>query len=166
MVLWIGFWRRQQFYTDAADFSLLMHYRATGLPFSEEIRRMEYTALVLLAALGQYLYFTVRVGAARPRYGVDAPRCSGDETWERLFRVQQNTLEQLIVFIPALLLFGFYVSGKWVVVPGLLYLVGRQLYAYEYVSNPKSRGPGMGLTLLAEVVLAVGALVGVVLNLV
>ena len=127
---------------------------------------MEYTALVLLAALGQYLYFTMRVGAGRPKYGVDAPKTSGDEAWERLFRVQQNTLEQLIVFIPALLLFGFYVSGSWVVVPGALYLIGRQLYAYEYVKNPKGRGPGMGLTLLASVILLAGAAVGVVVKLV
>jgi uncharacterized membrane protein YecN with MAPEG domain len=127
---------------------------------------MEYTALVLLAALGQYLYFTIRVGAGRPKYGIDAPRTSGNEAWERLFRVQQNTLEQLIVFIPALLLFGFYVSGRWVVVPGALYLIGRQLYAYEYVKNPQSRGPGMGLTLLASAILLIGAAVGVVMKLV
>jgi glutathione S-transferase len=127
---------------------------------------MEYMALVLLAALGQYLYFSVRVGAARGKYGIDAPRTSGDENWERLFRVQQNTLEQLIVFIPALLLFGNYVSETWVLLPGVLYLVGRQLYAYEYVNDPRSRGPGMGLTLLANAVLVVGALAGVVLKLV
>jgi glutathione S-transferase len=127
---------------------------------------MEYMALVLLAALGQYLYFSMRVGAARGKYGIDAPRTSGDENWERLFRVQQNTLEQLIVFIPALLLFGNYVSETWVLLPGVLYLVGRQLYAYEYVNDPRSRGPGMGLTLLANAVLVVGALAGVVLKLV
>ena len=127
---------------------------------------MEYMALVLLAALGQYLYFSVRVGAARGKYGIDAPRTSGDENWERLFRLQQNTLEQLIVFIPALLLFANYVSETWVLLPGVLYLVGRQLYAYEYVNDPRSRGPGMGLTLLANAVLVVGALAGVVLKLV
>jgi uncharacterized membrane protein YecN with MAPEG domain len=165
MGLWFGVWVRLQFYIVAADISLLMHYLSTGLKKSEEIQSMEYTALVLLAALGQYLFFTVRVGAARGKYGIDAPRTSGDEAWERLFRVQQNTLEQLIVFIPGLLLFAYYVSGTWVVLPGAIYLVGRQLYAYEYVSSPKSRGPGMGLTLLAEVVLIVGALVGVVLKL-
>jgi uncharacterized MAPEG superfamily protein len=127
---------------------------------------MEYMALVLLAALVQYLYFSMRVGAARGKYGIDAPRTSGDENWERLFRLQQNTLEQLIVFIPALLLFGNYVSETWVLLPGVLYLVGRQLYAYEYVNDPQSRGPGMGLTLLANAVLVVGALAGVVLKLV
>jgi len=126
---------------------------------------MEYTAAIILLSLVQYLFFTLRVGAARARYGVDAPHTSGNEIWERLFRVQQNTLEQLIVFIPAMALFGMYVSALWVLLPGVLFLVGRQLYAWEYVRNPKSRGPGMGLTLLANAALVIGALIGLVLKL-
>lgn len=127
---------------------------------------MEFTALVILAALAQYLFFSIRVAMARGRYGVKAPATSGDETWDRLFRVQMNTLEQLVVFIPALVLFSLYVSDSWAVLPGLVYLVGRQLYSHAYVSNPKSRGPGMGLTLFASVTLMVGALAGIVLKLV
>ena len=126
---------------------------------------MEMTALVILAALAQYLYFTFRVGAARGKYGVEAPAARGDEAWERLFRVQQNTLEQLVAFIPALVLFGFYLSSTWVVLPGLVFLVGRQLYSHEYVNNPKSRGPGMGVTFIATAVLMIGALTGIILNL-
>jgi len=126
---------------------------------------MEYAAAIILLSLVQYLFFTLRVGAARPKYGVDAPHTSGNEIWERLFRVQQNTLEQLIVFIPAMALFGMYVSAHWVLLPGALYLVGRQLYSWEYVRNPKSRGPGMGLTLLANAVLVIGALIALVLKL-
>ena len=126
---------------------------------------MEYAAIVVLVVLVQYLYFTIRVGAARGKYGVDAPATSGHEVFERIFRVQQNTMEQLVVFIPAMLLFAVYASATWSVVPGLLFLVGRQLYAHEYVNNPKSRGPGMGLTLLANAALVVGALVGLVLKL-
>jgi glutathione S-transferase len=127
---------------------------------------MEFTALVILAALAQYLFFSIRVAMARGRYGVQAPATSGDETWDRLFRVQMNTLEQLVVFIPALVLFSLYVSDSWAVLPGLVYLVGRQLYSHAYVSNPKSRGPGMGLTLFASVILMVGALAGIALKLV
>lgn len=127
---------------------------------------MEFTAFVILAALAQYLFFSIRVAMARGRYGVKAPATSGDETWDRLFRVQMNTLEQLVVFIPALVLFSLYVSDSWAVLPGLVYLVGRQLYSHAYVSNPKSRGPGMGLTLFASVTLMVGALAGIVLKLV
>jgi glutathione S-transferase len=125
---------------------------------------MEYTALVILAALAQYLYFTVRVGSGRVKYGVDAPRISGNDTWERLFRVQQNTLEQLIVFIPAAVMFGLYASGTWVLLPGFVFLVGRQLYSSEYVNDPKSRVAGMALTLLANAALIVGAALALILK--
>jgi glutathione S-transferase len=143
-----------------------MHYLATRPCTTEEKQRVEYTALVILAALAQYLYFTIRVGAARGKYHIEAPATRGDEAWERLFRVQQNTLEQLIAFIPALVLFGWYLSGTWVVLPGLVFLVGRQLYAHEYVSNPKSRALGMGLTFLATAALVIGALVGIILKMI
>jgi uncharacterized MAPEG superfamily protein len=126
---------------------------------------MEFTALVILVALAQYVWFAMRVGAGRPRYGVEAPATQGNETWERLYRVQMNTLEQLVVFIPALALFSLYVSDRWALLPGLLFLVGRQLYSWEYVRDPKSRGPGMGLTLFANAALVACALVAVVLRL-
>jgi uncharacterized MAPEG superfamily protein len=126
---------------------------------------MEYTAAIILLSLAQYLVFTVRVGAARSKYGVEAPHTSGNENWERLFRVQQNTLEQLVVFVPAMVMFGMYVSALWVLVPGALYLVGRQLYSWEYLKDPKSRGPGMALTLLANAALIIGVLIALVLRL-
>ena len=121
---------------------------------------MIYAVLIILLALVQYLYFSIRVGAARGKYGISAPSTSGDEQFERLFRVQMNTLEQLIVFIPAMLAFAAYALPAWAWVPGVVYLAGRQLYAWAYVKDPASRGPGMGLTLLANAVLLGGALVG------
>ena len=126
---------------------------------------MEYTAAIILLSLAQYLVFTVRVGAARSKYGVEAPHTSGNENWERLFRVQQNTLEQLVVFVPAMVMFGMYVSALWVLVPGVLYLVGRQLYSWEYLKDPKRRGPGMALTVLANAALIIGVLIALVLRL-
>ncbi len=123
---------------------------------------MEYAALVILLALLQYFYFTGRVGLTREKYQVDAPACRGDETWERLFRVQQNTMEQLIIMIPASLLFAFYLSGQWVLLPGIVFIAGRFLYASEYVKDPKTRGVGMGITGLANIALMLGALYGVV----
>jgi len=143
-----------------------MHYLARHYAIAEEQLDMEYTAVIILLALAQYLYFTLRVGAGRAKYGVEAPATSGNDAWERLFRVQQNTLEQLVIFIPATVLFGIYVSAAWVLLPGLLFLAGRQLYFYEYVNNPRSRGPGMGLTLFANAALVAGALVAVVLKLI
>ncbi|MGA9573970.1 MAG: MAPEG family protein, partial [Lysobacterales bacterium] len=71
---------------------------------------MDHATLIVLLALLQYVLFTARVGLARGKYHVDAPSCEGDENWNRLFRVQQNTLEQLIVFVPATYAFAIYMS--------------------------------------------------------
>ena len=127
---------------------------------------MIYAVLFILLALLQYVFFSARVGGARGKYGIEAPSTTGNEQFERLFRVQMNTLEQLIVFIPAMLAFAYYALPGWVWIPGLLFLIGRQLYAWEYAKDPSSRGPGMGLTFLANAVLVVGALVAVVLKLI
>ena len=71
-------------------------------------------------------------------------------------------MEQLIVFIPGTYIFGYYLSELWVLVPGLAYIVGRFLYSAEYQKDPKSRTPGMSITLLANVVLILGGLFGLV----
>ena len=123
---------------------------------------MDHATLIVLLALLQYVWFTARVGLARGKYHVDAPACDGDEAWNRLFRVQQNTMEQLIVFIPGTYAFAYYFSELWVLVPGLAFLIGRFLYSGEYLSDPKTRTPGMAITLLSNVVLVLGALYGLV----
>jgi len=125
---------------------------------------VEYAVLIILLALAQFTWFTARVGVARSRYKVDAPKTTGNDTWERLFRVQQNTMEQLVVFIPAMLAFSFYLSARWALLPGIVFLAGRQLYSWEYISKPSSRTPGMALTLLANAVLLVGALAGILMK--
>jgi uncharacterized MAPEG superfamily protein len=127
---------------------------------------MEYTALIIIIALAQYLLFTFRVGAARGKYGINAPSTTGDETFERIFRVQQNTMEQLIVFIPSMVLFSMYLSPGWALAPGIVFIIGRQLYSHEYVANPASRTPGVALSLVASAVLLIGGFVGVVLKLI
>jgi len=123
---------------------------------------MDHPTLIVLLALLQYLVFTGRVGLARGKYKVEAPACAGDENFDRLFRVQQNTLEQLIIFIPACFAFAYYLSELWVLAPGFIFIFGRFIYSMEYVKDPKSRTPGMALTLLANVVLVLGALFGLV----
>ena len=122
---------------------------------------MDHPTLIVLLALLQYLFFTGQVGLARGKYKVNAPACNGDENFSRLFRVQQNTLEQLIIFIPATYAFAYYLSEIWVLVPGVVFILGRFLYSAEYLKDPKTRTPGMALTLLANVVLVLGALFGV-----
>ena len=127
---------------------------------------MANATLIILLALLQYVWFSMRVGLARGKYKIDAPACSGNDNFERLFRIQMNTLEQLIIFVPGTWLFGLYISASWVLLPGLLFIAGRQLYSHEYISKPSSRAAGMALTLLANAILLVGGLAGVVMNLI
>jgi len=122
---------------------------------------MENASLMILIALVQDTWFTVRTGIKRGEHKVEAPAITGNDVWERLFRVQQNTLEQLIIFIPAILIFSYYVSSKWVLIPGALYLIGRQIYSMTYIKNPKNRTVGMSLTFAANVILMLGGLYGV-----
>ena len=108
--------------------------------------------LALLAVL-QYLLFVARTGQARDRYHIKAPAVTGDENFERVYRVQMNTLEQLVVFLPALLIAGHYFAGTWVSLLGIVYLVGRFVYARAYVKDPKTRAAGFMMTIGANILL-------------
>jgi len=123
---------------------------------------MAYVDIVTALALLQYLVFGFRVGRARGRYGVKAPAITGNEVFERHFRVQQNTLEQLIVLVPGLYLFSHYLNPWIAAALGLVYLVGRELFAASYVKDPAKREIGFGLSFLPSVILILGGLIGAV----
>jgi len=119
---------------------------------------MPYATLIVLLALLQYVYFIALVGQARGKYNVKAPATDGDERFVSTFRVQQNTLEQLIIFIPCVFAFSWYLSDLWVLVPGVVFILGRFMYARAYIKEPASREMGMGLTFLANAIVLFGAL--------
>jgi glutathione S-transferase len=123
---------------------------------------MAYVDIVTALALLQFTVFGFKVGRARGRYRVKAPAITGNEIFERFFRVQQNTLEQLIVFLPGLYLFSHYFNPVVAAVLGLVYLIGREIYSFTYVKDPAKRELGYGLTLLPTVILVVGGLIGAV----
>lgn len=125
---------------------------------------MEYPTLIVLLALLQYVWFSMRVGMARGKYNIEGPACSGDEAFERLFRVQANTLEQLIIFVPAMYAFAHFTSSRWATILGVVFIIGRFLYAAEYVKNPKTRTLGFALTFLPNAALLIGALIGVAIK--
>ena len=126
---------------------------------------MELITLVAMAAIAEYLFFTVRTGGARVRVGLPAPQTSGNEEFERYFRVQQNTLEQLVVFLPALFAAGWYANTVFAVVVGVAFIVGRMMYYVAYVESPEKRTAGMLITFLANGALLLGAIVGALLSL-
>ncbi|SFW33986.1 MAPEG family protein [Luteibacter sp. UNCMF366Tsu5.1] len=89
------------------------------------------------------------VGRARERYGIKAPSISGDPAFERAWRVQMNTLENAVMFIPALWLAAQYVDPLWAGIAGLVWLVGRVWYAAAYLRDPARRGPGYIVSMIA-----------------
>ncbi len=123
---------------------------------------MEVIAIVIGLALVEYLVFSARVGMARGKYGIEAPATTGHEIFERHYRVQVNTIEQLVVFLPSIWIFGRYTSMKLAVALGVVFLIGRALYAVSYVKEPSKRTVGFLLSYLANVALLLGAIGGVV----
>jgi glutathione S-transferase len=122
---------------------------------------MNWVAAVALLAVLQSMAFSFMVGYARGKYKVPAPAVAGNEVFERHFRVHYNTNELLIVFLPALWLFGLYISPRWAAILGGVYLLGRIVYAIGYVRAPTKREIGFGLSFLPIAVLLLGALIGV-----
>jgi glutathione S-transferase len=123
---------------------------------------MAYVDIVTALAVLQFIVFGFRVGAARGRYGVKAPAITGNDIFERHFRVQQNTLEQLIAFLPGIYLFSRYFNPLVAAALGVVYLVGRELYAFTYVKDPAKRDVGFGMTFLPLVILVAGGLIGAI----
>lgn len=123
---------------------------------------MEYVTIVVMLALLQYMYFGILVGRARSAAQIDAPAVVGDDNFERHFRAHQNTLEQLMVFVPATLACGIFVDGLYVALVGLVFIVGRALYFGRYVNEPTKRGPGMLMTAVANLALILLAIISAV----
>jgi len=132
---------------------------------------MTLVILIIMLALIEYTVFSFQVGMARAKYGVNAPAITGHPEFERYFRVQQNTLEQLIVFIPAIVSFawmaesigwaGNYIASGF----GVIWLIGRFVYATSYVRDPASRSVGFLMTFAPSTIMVLGTLVCILISL-
>ncbi len=126
--------------------------------------------IILLGILLQYFMFTGKVGMARVKFDVKAPAVSGHPDFEKLYRIQQNTLEQLVIFIPLYL--SFAVMGEaqgWMAYEiasalGVVWIIGRFLYSSSYAKDPETRSKGFATGFLATVVLFLGTLAACIMS--
>lgn len=119
------------------------------------------TALATLASLLVYLFAGIQVARARQRYGVKAPAVTGAEGFERTFRAQQNMLEWMPLFLPALWLFAWVWTDRWAAVLGIVWALARLGYVLAYAADAKKRTPYFLTQLLVFLALWAGALVGI-----
>ena len=125
---------------------------------------MELIAIVTVLILMQAFVFAFQVGKARAKHGINAPAITGNTEFESAFRVHQNTVEQVVLVIPALWIFGTYVHALVGAGIGLLFLIARFIYRGAYLNDPSSRSTGFGLGALALIVLMLGGLIGAVMK--
>lgn len=125
---------------------------------------MKYVALVATLALLEYVWFGFQVGRARQRYGVAAPATTGHPIFERYHRVHQNTLENLVIFLPGLWLFASYVSPTIAALLGVVFIAGRAVYARLYVADPPRRSVGVMMSFPIGLILLIGGTIGAFLR--
>lgn len=124
---------------------------------------MNFTLPSLITALTLLMLVVVNfnVGRARGKYKIAAPATTGHLMFELAYRVQVNTIENTVAFLPALWLFAYYLDTRWAAILGGVWLIGRIWYAIAYCQDAKKRGPGFGLSYLAFLALLVGSLLGI-----
>ena len=124
-----------------------------------------FTSLTTLASVLFYGWLGFRVGQARTTFKVAAPAVTGDPVFERHYRVQMNTLEALPIYLAGLWLFAFYVSDAGAATLGLVWIVGRVVYARAYLADPKTRTVGFAIQAAATLLLCLGALGDILMRL-
>jgi glutathione S-transferase len=125
-----------------------------------------FTALVTCLAIAFYFFTTIQVSKARVAFGIKVPATSGNPDFERVFRVQMNTLEWMPIFLPSLWLFAIYISDPIAAALGVVWIAGRILYMTGYAQAAEKRGRGFGIQAAATILLWLGALGAIVWRLI
>ena len=120
-----------------------------------------YTAFITLLTVALLFAVTFNVVRARGKYRIQAPATTGHEMFERAYRIQLNTIENVLMFLPALWLYAMFIGDKGAGDSGMIWLVGRIWYAFAYQTNPAKRGYGFLISLLVIAGLWLGAAYGI-----
>jgi glutathione S-transferase len=121
-----------------------------------------YTAFVTLLDMVLYQAITFKVIRARGKYKVVAPSTDGPEPFQRILRVQANTVEQLVVHLPLLWIAAFAMDDMFAAAFGAVWILGRILYARGYYRKAKRRTKGFVIGMVVNIILFLGALAGTV----
>ena len=122
------------------------------------------TGLVTLLTLIVYFWMAFKVGKARGTFGIPAPRMDGPDDFLRVLRVQGNTAENLLIFLPSLWLFALSIGDLWAAAIGVIYPIGRVVYARGYYAEALKRSTGFTIGLAATVVLWAGAVIALAIQ--
>ena len=127
-----------------------------------QIETYAWTSLITVLSLIVYLATAINVGRARSKYEIKPPATTGNPDFERAFRIQQNTLEQLVFFLPLLWLFTLFVNPLWGAVIGGVWVLGRIIFAIGYSLAAEKRTIGFVLSMFASLSLLIGSLIGII----
>ena len=122
------------------------------------------SAFATLLAVFVLIFTFAQVGRYRGKHRILAPAMTGHPEFERAVRVQMNTIEQFVFFLPLLWLATIYFRIYGWVVPalGLVWCIGRIIYSMSYMAAPEKRGPGFAISILASLGLLVLSVYGLI----
>ncbi|MBV8665126.1 MAG: MAPEG family protein [Burkholderiaceae bacterium] len=123
---------------------------------------LQWTAWATLAALMVYAWMLMKVGQARGKFKINAPATDGPVEFQSVLRVQANTVEQMVVFFPALWMCAYFEGDKVAAIGGFVWSIGRIVYALGYYKEPAKRSLGFTITSLASLALMIGTAVGLI----
>jgi glutathione S-transferase len=107
------------------------------------------TSLITLLAVALMFWTSLNVGKARAKYEVKAPATTGHEMFDRVYRVQMNTLESAMLMLPSMWVYAALIGDLGAGIAGAIWIAGRIWYALAYQKDPAKRGPGFGIAFLA-----------------
>ena len=116
------------------------------------------TGFVSWLAVIVIMWTGIKVGQARAKYQVPAPATTGPDEFCRVYRVQMNTVEQAVIYFPLLWLFAGLAGDAWAAAFGVIWPVGRVIYARAYYGAAEKRGTGFGITFASAALLLLGCL--------
>jgi glutathione S-transferase len=125
---------------------------------------MHWTAWATLAALIAYMWMLSNVGKARKKHQIPAPATDGPIEFQSVLRVQANTVEQMVIFFPALWMCAYFLGDRWAALGGAVWVIGRIVYALGYYKAPAKRAVGFGIAAFATLALLAGTALGLFLH--